>query len=92
MSTPPAGYIPRGGYACYGGADYPPGWRKEARCIDYGCHFGQLSRDECLALGARKGAGEVIHGNPGGGRSNECWLQNSCADLRPHGDFTLFRP
>jgi hypothetical protein len=92
VPTPSAGYTSRGGYACYGGADYPPGWRSEARCVDYGCLFGQFSRDECLALGARKGAGEVIHGNPGGGRSNECWLQNSCADLRPHGDFTLFCP
>ena len=89
---PNTGYTTRGGYACYGGAEYPASWGSEASCVDYGCKFGNRSLDSCLALGARKGAREVIHGNPGGGRSNECWLQHSCADLRPTGDFTLFRP
>lgn len=80
----------RDGYACYGGAVYPDSWRSEASCGSYGCNFGRMSRERCLALGVEKGAGEVIHGNPGGGRSNECWLQDSCADLRPSPDFTYF--
>ncbi len=62
-------------------------WRSEAICVDYGCNFGKLSLENCLALGVKKDAREVIHGNAEGGRSNECWLQHSCADLRPNGDF-----
>jgi hypothetical protein len=33
----------------------------------------------------------VTRGNPGTSRANECWLQNSCGELRPHGEFTLFK-
>jgi hypothetical protein len=90
-STAPTGYTPRAGYACYGGADYPPAWRGEASCRSFGCFFGRFSLDACLALGAQKGAREVHHGNPGGGRANECWLLNSCADLRPNSDFVVYR-
>lgn len=80
-----------GSYACFGGAVYPSSWQSEATCYHFGCKFGRLSRQACLALGARKGSRTVIHGNAGGGRSKECWLQQSCRDLRPHADFSLFR-
>jgi hypothetical protein len=50
-----------------------------------------MSEDACLALGASKQSKTVIHGNTGTTRVNECWLQNSCGDLRPHGEFTLFK-
>jgi len=53
--------------------------------------FGKLSREACLALGAKKQSKTIIHGNPGTSRANECWLQHSCVDLRPHGEFTMFR-
>ncbi len=91
-SRPGSSYQNRGGYACSGGADYPSAWRREASCFGYGCNFGKLELKSCLALGARKGTKLVIHGNPGGSRANECWLQNSCVDLHPSGEFTLFRP
>lgn len=87
----PTGYRSVGAYACFGGADYPQAWRNEATCNAYGCNFGTLNRNQCLALGASKGAREVVHGTSGGGRSNECWLQNSCADVRPHTEFVSFR-
>ncbi len=89
-APPSGGVVDRGGYACFGGATYPDAWRAEANCNAYGCLFGRMSRDQCLALGRARGAGEMIHGIPGRGRSNECWLQDSCADLRPHPDFTYF--
>lgn len=89
---PISGYVNRGAYACFSGAEYPASWKNEASCGSYGCNFGKLSLEKCLTRGAQKGAGEVIHGNTGGGRSDECWLQNSCTDLRPHSEFTLFRP
>jgi hypothetical protein len=80
-----------GNFACFSAAEYPDGWRDQASvCVAYGCNFGKMSQDECLALGARRGSKTVIHGTPGTTRSNECWLQNSCGDLRPHSDFTLF--
>lgn len=91
-SSPPpgSGILNRGGFACYGGAVFPDSWRSEASCGAFGCNFGTMSRDLCIALALEKGANEVIHGNPGGGRSNECWMQESCADLRPNADFTYF--
>ena len=85
-------YSKVGNFACFGAAEYPDGWRDQAPlCVQYGCNFGKMSQDECLALGARRRSKTVIHGTPGTTRSNECWLQNSCGDLRPHSDFTLFR-
>ncbi len=87
----PIGYQSTGNYACFGGATYPPAWENEAQCTGYGCYFGDFSRDQCLALGTHKGAREVVHGIAGGGRSNECWLQDSCADVRPHSEFVFFR-
>jgi hypothetical protein len=81
-----------GNFACFGEAQYPDSWREEASfCVPYGCNFGQMDRDACLALGARKGSKTVIHGNTGSTRTNECWLQLSCGDLRSHGEFTMFR-
>ncbi len=84
-------YSGNGNYACFGDATFPSSWRTEATCLHFGCNFGQLDRRACLVLGARKDSKTVIHGNAGGGRSNECWLQQSCGDLRSHPDFTLFR-
>jgi hypothetical protein len=81
-----------GNFACFGGAEYPNSWREEAPiCTPYGCNFGKMSQDACLTLGAKKQSETVIHGNVGTSRANECWLQHSCGDLRPHGEFTLFR-
>jgi TIR domain len=85
-------YSKVGNLACFGGAEYPNSWREEAPlCAPYGCNFGKMSQDACLTLGARKQSNTVIHGNPGATRANECWLQDSCGDLRPHNEFTLFR-
>jgi len=85
-------YARAGNFACFDGAEYPDNWRDEASlCAPYGCNFGKMSRDACLALGVRKQSKTVIHGNAGTSRANECWLQHSCADLRPHGEFTMFR-
>ena len=60
-------------------------------CVTYGCNFGKMSQDACLALALKKGSKTVIHGNTGTSRANECWLQHSCGDLRPHSEFSLFR-
>ena len=60
-------------------------------CVTYGCNFGKMSEDACLALGIKKRSKTVIHGNTGTTRANECWLQSSCGDLRVHGEFTLFK-
>ncbi len=85
-------YSKVGHFACFGGAEYPDSWRGEAPlCASYGCLFGKMSEAACLALGARKGSKTVIHGYKGTSRANECWLQDSCGDLRPHHEFTLFR-
>ena len=85
-------YSKVGNFACFSEAEYPASWRGEAPlCVQFGCNFGKMSQDECLALGAKKQSKTVIHGIPGTSRANECWLQNSCGDLRPHGEFTLFR-
>jgi len=94
-STPDNGatdevYSNGGGYACFGGAAYPDRWQDDARCNDYGCYFGRKrSPEECLALGKSKNAAEVVYGTSGS-RAKECWLQNGCADKRPHGNFTYF--
>jgi hypothetical protein len=81
-----------GNFACFSEAQYPDSWREEASfCVPYGCNFGKMDRDACLTLGARKQSKTVIHGNTGTTRANECWLQNSCGDLRSHGEFTMFR-
>ncbi|MEA2887932.1 MAG: hypothetical protein QOD11_2292 [Bradyrhizobium sp.] len=92
---PPASataYAADGNFACFDKAEYPDSWRAEAPlCGPYGCNFGKMSQDACLALGARKQSKTVIHGIIGTTRANECWLQHSCGDLRPHGEFTLFR-
>jgi hypothetical protein len=85
-------YSKIGNYACFGGAEYPDSWRDEAAsCVTYGCNFGKMPQDVCLALGARKESKIVIHGVPGTSRANECWLQNSCKDLREYGEFMLFQ-
>jgi hypothetical protein len=95
--APPAalsakGYTKSGNFACFSKAEFPSSWRDEAAmCVHFGCNFGKMSEEACLALGARKGSKTVIHGNPGTTRANECWLQNSCGELRPHGEFTLFK-
>ena len=84
-------YANAGNFACFGGAEFPESWRGEAAiCPPYGCNFGKLPLADCLALGAKKQSKVVIHGIQGTSRSNECWLQNSCKDLRPHGEFFLF--
>jgi hypothetical protein len=88
----PTAYMAAGNFACFDKADYPDSWRAEAPlCGSYGCNFGKMSQDACLALGARKQSKTVIHGNMGTTRANECWLQHSCGDLRPHAEFTLFK-
>ena len=85
-------YSKAGNFACFSEAEYPDSWRGEAPlCTPYGCNFGKMSEDACLTLGASKRSKTVIHGNTGTTRANECWLQHSCGDLRPHGQFTLFR-
>jgi hypothetical protein len=85
-------YSKSGNFACFNDAEYPDIWRQEALlCAPYGCNFGKMSQDACLTLGARKESKTIIHGNTGTTRANECWLQNSCGDLRQHGEFTLFR-
>jgi hypothetical protein len=85
-------YSKVGNFACFDKAEYPDSWREEAPlCAPYGCNFGKMSQHACLALGARKQSKTVIHGNTGTTRANECWLQHSCGDLRPHSEFTLFR-
>jgi hypothetical protein len=93
--SPPASatpYAKAGYFACFAGAEYPDGWRDEAPlCTPYGCNFGKMSEDACLTLGAKKQSKTVIHGNTGTSRANECWLQQSCGDLRPHPEFTLFK-
>jgi hypothetical protein len=85
-------YTKVGNYACFGDAEFPDSWREEAPlCVPYGCNFGRMSRQACLDLAARKGSKTVIHGNPNTSRTNECWLQNSCGNLQPHSEFTMFK-
>jgi hypothetical protein len=85
-------YAKVGNLACFSDAEFPESWREEAPlCAPYGCNFGKMSRDACLALAARKGAKTVIHGNVNTSRANECWLQNSCGNLQPHYEFTMFK-
>jgi hypothetical protein len=85
-------YVNAGNFACFNGAEYPDSWRAEAPlCAPYGCNFGKMPEAACLNLGATKQSKTVIHGNAGTSRANECWLQQSCSDLRPHGEFTLFK-
>lgn len=85
-------FAAEGNLACFDKAEYPDQWRAEAPlCGPYGCNFGKMSQDACLALAAKKQSKTVIHGNKGTTRANECWLQQSCGDLRPHGEFTFFR-
>jgi Caspase domain len=91
LQTPNA-YSKAGNFACFGKADFPDSWRAEASmCVAYGCNFGKMSEEACLALGTRKRSKTVIHGNTGTTRANECWLQSSCGDLRAHGEFTFFK-
>jgi hypothetical protein len=85
------GYTNTGRFACFGGAVYPESWKNEASCNAYGCNFGQKNTvEECLALGERKGAMEVVYGVKVP-RLRECWLQNSCQDKRPHKCFDYYR-
>jgi hypothetical protein len=85
-------YAKSGSFACFGKADYPASWRDEASlCTPYGCNFGKMSQEACLTLAVKKGSKTVIHGNTGTTRANECWLQHSCGDLRPHYEFSLFK-
>ena len=89
---PKSSYSKAGNFACFSRAEYPDSWRAEASiCAPYGCNFGKMSEDACLALGAKKRSKTVIHGNTGTTRANECWLQQSCGELRPHYEFTLFK-
>ncbi len=94
-ALPPASatpYAKSGSFACFDKAEYPSAWRDEAAlCATYGCNFGKMSQAACLALATKKGSRTVIHGNTGTTRANECWLQHSCGDLRPHSEFSLFR-
>jgi hypothetical protein len=97
-SSPPAPlasstiYSMVGNFACFAEADYPKSWRDEAPlCVAYGCNFGKMSQETCLALGAKKGSKTVIHGNKHSSRENECWLQNSCGNLQPHYEFSMFK-
>jgi hypothetical protein len=84
-------YSKVGNFACFDKADYPDTWRQEAvLCTSYGCNFGKMSVEDCLILGARKQSTMIIHGNMGTTRADECWLQHSCGDLRPHNEFTMF--
>ena len=85
-------YAKVGNFACFDDAIYPDRWRDEATlCTPYGCNFGKMSEEDCLALGAKKQSKTVIHGNVGTTRANECWLQHSSGNLKPHGEFTMFR-
>jgi hypothetical protein len=85
-------YAKAGNFACFSDAEFPDSWRAEAPlCSPYGCNFGKMSQDACLALAARKGSKTVIHGNANTSRANECWLQNSCGNLQPHYEFTMFK-
>ena len=88
----PSIYSKVGNFACFAEADYPKSWRDEAPlCVAYGCNFGKISQEACLALGAKKGSKTVIHGNKNSSRENECWLQNSCGNLQPHYEFSMFK-
>ena len=88
--SPGGHYSNSGGFACFGSATYPVSWRSEASCNSFGCYFGRMnSVQECLQLGAAKGATEVVFGTSGS-RANECWLQSSCGDKRPHNNFSFF--
>jgi TIR domain len=85
-------YSAVGNFACFDKAEFPEAWRHEATiCAPYGCNFGKMSRNACLVLGAKKQSQTVIHGNAGTTRTNECWLQQYCGDLRPHSEFTMFK-
>jgi hypothetical protein len=85
-------YSKAGYFACFGGAEYPDSWRGEAPlCMAYGCLFGKMSEAACLDLAAKKRSKTVIHGYKGTSRANECWLQDSCGNLQPHNEFTLFK-
>ncbi|MCX7311520.1 MAG: TIR domain-containing protein [Alphaproteobacteria bacterium] len=87
-----AAYTRAGNFACFDDATFPASWRQEASiCAPYGCNFGKMPQDACLALGARKQSKTVIHGNAGTNRANECWLQHSCGNLQPHSEFTMFK-
>ena len=92
VPPPVDSYNSVGALGCFGGADYPAEWASEADCKPWGCGFGILSLRSCLIVATEKKALLVIHGNEGGARPNECWLQNSCADLRLHKSFTADRP
>jgi hypothetical protein len=87
-----AAYVTVGNFACFDKAEYPNAWREEASlCAPYGCNFGKMPQAACLALAARKQSKTIIHGNAGGSRADECWLQQSCGDLRQHFEFTMFK-
>lgn len=86
-----ARYSEGGSFACINDATFPDSWRSEMTCLPFGCNFGSMDREACLALGARKGAKIVIHGNAGSKRVNECWLQQSCGNLQRDERFSLFR-
>jgi hypothetical protein len=85
-------YSSVGNFACFDDAQFPESWRGEAPlCAPYGCNFGKMSQDACLALGTRKQSKIVIHGNTGTTRAGECWLQQSCGNLQSHSEFTEFK-
>ncbi|MDU8928537.1 peptidoglycan-binding protein [Alisedimentitalea sp. MJ-SS2] len=85
-------FVSQGQKACYGVAEFPDDWRTIADCRPQGCSFGIQDRASCLALAEKHGAGMVVHGRAEGLWPNECWLQNSCSDIRGHEDFeTIIR-
>jgi len=89
-ASPPGRYVSAGELACHGGAQYPEAWRENSDCMPFGCYIGKMSKNQCLEQGQARGAKEIIHGRETGDRSNECWLQNSCADLRQHLGFNRY--
>src|ERR1700730_18667261 len=43
-------YSKAGNFACFSEAEYPDSWRGQASlCAPYGCNFGKMSEDACLA-------------------------------------------
>lgn len=91
LTPPEPDYKLMGTLACFGTATYPDAWRDEAKCRLQGCFFGEHDLKACLAIAEAKKASIVMHGLPQGLWPNECWLQNSCSDMREQPDFQVYR-
>ncbi|MBO6890722.1 MAG: hypothetical protein JJ866_02165 [Roseibium sp.] len=91
LTPPEPDYELMGTLACFGTATYPDAWRDEAKCRLQGCFFGEHDLKACLAIAETKKASIVMHGLPQGLWPNECWLQNSCSDMREQPDFQVYR-